>query len=147
MIFRKATKQDSDNLFRWRNDPETRANSINTAPVKREEHEGWLEKTLKNPNRLLFIAEEDRQAVGTMRADKLEDENGYEFSWTVAPEFRGRGLGKKMLLQAIGEVKSPILKAKIKKENIASIKMAQAAGFSQESEENGVLIWVLRRVI
>ena len=134
-------------LLRWRNDPETRANSLNTAEINREKHEAWLEKTLKNPDRLLFIVEEDGQAVGTMRADKLEDENGYELSWAVAPEFRDRGLGKKMLLQAVREVKSPILKAKIKKENIASIKMAQAAGFSQGPEENGVLVWALRRVI
>ena len=146
MRFRKATKEDSDNLFNWRNDQETRANSLNTAPVLREEHEAWLARTLKNPNRILFIIEEDGEAVGTIRADKLENENGYELSWTVAPEHRGKGIGKKMLFQAVKEVDSPVLKAKIKKENTASVKMAEATGFQKESEENSVSTWMLRRL-
>jgi len=145
MRFRKAAKEDSDNLFNWRNDPETRANSLNTAEVLREEHEAWLSRTLKNPNRILFIAEEKGEAVGTMRADRLEDEDGYELSWTVAPEHRGKGIGKKMLFQAIKEVDSSVLKAKIKKENLASIKMAEAAGFLYDGEKNGVSVWVFRR--
>ena len=77
MRFRKATKKDSENLFNWRNDPETRAESLNTAPVLREAHEAWLARTLKNPNRLLFIAEEDNEAVGTKRADKFGEKEGY----------------------------------------------------------------------
>jgi len=146
MKFRKAIETDSENLFNWRNDPETRSNSLNTAPVLREEHEAWLARTLKNPKRVLFIVEEEDEAVGTMRADKLEDEDGYELSWTVAPAARGRGVGKRMLIQAIsGEIDAPVFKAVIKSENIASIKMAQAAGFKQESEEKGVLVWYLRR--
>ena len=146
MRFRKATEKDSENLFNWRNDPETRAESLNTAPVLREAHEAWLARTLKNPKRILFIVEEENEAVGAMRADKLENEDGYELSWTVAPNVRGRGVGKQMLIQAIsGEINAPVFKAVIKRENIASIKMAQAAGFKQESEEKGVLVWYLRR--
>mgnify|MGYP001605594166 CR=1 FL=1 len=145
MRFRKAEKKDSEMLLRWRNDPATRANSLNTAEVKHEEHEVWLEKTLKNSGRILFIAEENGIPVGTMRADKLENEDGYELSWAVALEHRGKGMGKKILVQSVGEINSPVLKAKIKKENIASIKMAEYAGFSQDGEENGVLIWTLRR--
>lgn len=147
MMLRKAAKKDSEMLLCWRNDSETRANSLNTNPVGQEEHDAWLDKTLQNPDRLLFIAEEDGEPVGTMRADKLSEENGYELSWSVAPEFRGRGLGKKMLTQAVENFKGVNLKAIIKKENIASIKMAEAAGFKQESEEKGILVWVLRRVI
>lgn len=145
MIFRKATKQDSDILFEWRNDPETKANSSNTGLIKRDEHEAWLDKTLQNPNRILFIVEENREAVGTMRADKLSEEDSYELSWTVAPEARGRGLGKKMLMQGVENFKGSNLKAVIKKENIASIKMAEFAGFTKESEEDGVSVWMLRR--
>src|SRR3989344_251084 len=146
MRFRKATEKDSENLFNWRNDPETRAESLNTAPVLREAHEAWLARALKNPKRILFIVEEENEAVGAMRADKLENEDGYELSWTVAPNVRGRGVGKQMLIQPIsGEINAPVFKAVIKRENIASIKMAQAAGFKQESEEKGVLVWYLRR--
>lgn len=145
MSFRKAAKNDSEMLLRWRNDPETRDNSLNTGIVRPEEHEAWLDKTLKNPNRILFVVEENGQAVGTMRADKLDAGDGYELSWTVAPEFRGRGIGKKMLLHAVGKFNNSNLKAVIKKENIASIKIAQAAGFKQESEENGIPVWMLYR--
>lgn len=143
MTFRKATEKDSEMLLRWRNDIETRTTSLQMEMVKPEEHEAWLEKTLRNPNRLLWIVEEDGQAMGTMRVDTLDGQNGYELSWTVAPEFRGRGLGKRMLMQAVDNYKGVPLKAVIKKNNIASIKMAQAAGFKEVSEKDGIGVWMI----
>ena len=102
---RPATLADAELLFVWRNDPLTRQQSIHTEPVVWESHLAWLETSLQNPDRWLFIAEQAVPAMqapvvlGTVRADKLAEV--YELSWTVAPEQRGKGWGKKMVAALI----------------------------------------------
>lgn len=102
---RPATIADAELLFAWRNDPLTRAQSIHTEPVVWERHLAWLQASLQNPDRQLFIAEQVLPAeqatvvLGTVRADKVA--KAYELSWTVAPEQRGEGWGKKMVAALI----------------------------------------------
>jgi len=102
---RPVTIEDAELLFIWRNDPLTRAQSIHTEPVVWENHLDWLETSLQTPDRQLFIAEQALPAeqttvvLGTVRADKLAEV--YELSWTVAPEQRGKGWGRKMVAALI----------------------------------------------
>lgn len=86
---RPATTQDADLLLEWRNDPETRKASHNTAEVQRDEHISWLSRTLNNPNRRLYVAEENGAPVGTVRADLSE--GVWELSWTVSQTREGEG--------------------------------------------------------
>ena len=97
---RDAVLSDDRDLFRWRNDPETRVWSRDTSDVSWDEHLAWLKSTLRSPNRRLLIAENERGAVGTVRLDLLD--GAWEMSWTVAPEHRGKGVGA-----AIVELRSP----------------------------------------
>ena len=105
---RPATIADAQLLFAWRNDPLTRTQSIRTQPVEWESHLAWLAASLQNPDRQLFIAEQAlpvEQAtvvLGTVRADKMDEE--YELSWTVAPEQRGNGWGRKMVAALIDQL-------------------------------------------
>ena len=39
---RKATEADSKLYFHWANDPETRANSINTSEIEWKDHLIWF---------------------------------------------------------------------------------------------------------
>ena len=103
---RPATLEDAQCLFRWRNDPLTRAQSLQQQPVEWEAHLQWLQASLQNPDRQLYIAESAAQdssgqspVLGTVRADKSAEE--YELSWTVAPEQRGKGWGRKMVAALI----------------------------------------------
>ena len=144
MTLRQANLEDAKILLDWRNDPETRVNSINMEEVLWENHLPWLEKTLKNPSRLLFVAEEDGSPVGTVRADMSEDGKESELSWTVAPTWRGKGIGKKMVSFILEEIflKGKTLKAEIKEKNIPSIKIAEALGFQKEREiSEGLSMW------
>ncbi len=152
MNFRPATIEDARMLFDWRNDQQTRANSLTTDEVVWESHLQWLEKSLKNPHRKILIAEKDGVAIGTVRADGLlgnpaSDGGTVELSWTVAPSERGKGLGREMVVAAAEMFLSQIssgeqLVAKIKMQNTASIKIAEAAGFVSVSEDEGVGIWI-----
>lgn len=146
-MLRKATKEDSQRLFDWRNDAETRQQSLNIASVEWSTHKHWLAKTLVNPDRQLFIFEEDGAPAGTCRIDR-ETENGrevFELSWTIAPEQRGKGLGRKMLgeLLALETLQGKLVKAVIKSDNLASVKMVEKFGFCFERNEKGVDIWFL----
>lgn len=133
---RSATIKDIALLLEWRNDPQTRISSHKTNEIKEEEHRAWLIKTLNNPNRKLYIAEENKIPIGTVRADYFE--GIYELSWTVAPSFRNQGIGKKMVAFLANQIKEPI-RAEIKKDNIASICIAKHAGMKYYRQDNGIL--------
>jgi RimJ/RimL family protein N-acetyltransferase len=139
IILRSATIQDADLLLEWRNDPETRKASHNTAKVQRDEHISWLSRTLNNPNRRLFVAEEDGVPVGTVRADLSE--GVWELSWTVAPNARRRGVAKRMVALLAYQISDPI-RAEVKAGNLASARIAEHAGMKFDREANGVLHYV-----
>ena len=89
-----------------------------------------------NPDRKLYIAEEDGISVGTVRSDWAE--NAYTLSWTVAPEARGKGIGKSMVSLFVKQTTEAI-RAEVKVENLASIKIAQEAGMVLDYTKNGVM--------
>lgn len=138
LTFRLATIKDAKLLLEWRNDPETRNQSINTEEVLLERHIEWLEKSLINPNRKLLIAMVGEEPVGTVRLD-VEGTRA-ELSWTVAPSARGRGLGTLMVQKAVKTFNRPLL-ALIKPSNLASIKIAEKAGFRKKSENQEITEW------
>jgi RimJ/RimL family protein N-acetyltransferase len=133
---RPATIQDAEMLLQWRNDPETRSGSHNSAEVEREEHIVWLTKTLNDKCRRLFVAEENGVPVGTVRVDLAD--GAYQLSWTVAPNARGRGVAKRMVALLASETLQPI-RAEIRTGNAASIRVAEYAGMTYHGESEGVL--------
>ena len=146
MKLRKAKIEDAKILLEWRNDPLTRENSINADEILWENHLAWLSKTLNNPYRTLFIAEDDSGIpVGTIRTDK-EGANTYELSWTIAPEYRGKGFGREMVVAILGEnfLKNKKIRAQIRENNIPSIKIVKSLGFNLKTkDDDGLTEWVL----
>jgi len=142
MNFRKATIEDAELLLVWRNDPETRAASRNMGIIKLEDHRVWLAGVIQNPRRYLFIAEVGKTPVGTIRAD--DGERGTELSWTVAPEARGQGHGKRMLAEFLRHscLAGEEVWAEIKTDNPASVKMVAGLGFAFVGREGDLEKWV-----
>lgn len=135
---RPVSIDDADMLLDWRNDPETRKFSVNMAKVKKKNHLLWLVGILNCRHRKIFIAEYNGSPVGTVRSDYHE--NFHELSWTIAPNARGKGLGKKMVAKFAGTIEEPIL-AKIKKGNDASIHIAEYAGMTFEKKKKKFLYY------
>ncbi len=130
MHFRPVTPNDADMLLAWRNDPITRKNSRNSREIAVEEHQAWLKKKPR-----LYIAEQDMRPVGSIQATICE--NGTELSWTVAPEQRGKGLGKQMVVQFAQEIiPKETIYAVIEEGNIASEHIASALGLHKTEAEN-----------
>ena len=142
-----ATMADADRLLAWRNDPQTRAASHHGGQVNSVDHRAWLQRALKNPDRQLWLAWLGDQAIGTVRADRAPstvradragDTARTTLSWTIAPDWRGRGLGGAMLRLAVAHCPGP-LHAEVKADNLASARMAEAAGLVLDSEVSGTL--------
>jgi RimJ/RimL family protein N-acetyltransferase len=120
MKLRPATLDDAELLFQWRNDPTTIAMSFGSKGVTWGEHLGWLSRRLADQAPLYIFEDNQHRPVGTARID------GDELSYTIAPEFRGRGLAVLMLSWV--RIKHGRLKCLIKPVNIASIMAARKAG-------------------
>lgn len=136
IMLRHASKEDSEFLLNCRNDIQSRAASLDINEITIEKHCLWLDKLLSNPNRNLFIAVHNGISVGSARADKFECRT--ELSWAVASFARGAGLGREIVKELSTIITGPIY-AKIKKENLASIRIAKSIGMVLEAEVNGIL--------
>lgn len=119
MKLRAATMEDARLLFDWRNDEETRKQSRNAGVLEFDSHCKWLATQIVEGLAPLIALDPD--PVGTVRIAKSG-----EMSWTVAPEKRGQGYGTKMVKLAARRAENPW--AEIKEDNIASRKIAEAAG-------------------
>lgn len=136
--FRLAEIQDSGDLFKWRNDPQTRKNSIHTELISWDSHQNWFQLSLQNPNRKIYIASVDLQKIGMLRMDQKTEYT--ELSWCLDPAFRGKGFGRKMLLDFVSEQKKTFV-ARIRSNNIASIKIAESVGFRLNTQIDDILIF------
>lgn len=133
--------RDADHLLEWRNDPVTRASCICTDEVPRESHMDWLRRSLASKDRALYIAMLDMSRAGTVRLDYGDRT---EISWTVAPAFRGRGIGKAMVSLIVESLTGPIF-ALIKAENTQSQRIALAAGLALTAANGGILEFTAER--
>ncbi len=133
---RPARLDDAGLLFAWRVDPGTRAASHRTGALQFDDHLSWLRRSLADPNRQILVAERDGLPVATVRAELSG--GVWELSWTVAPEQRGRGVGRAVVATLARRIRDPIM-AEIKVNNIASRRIAEHAGMRLVHEENGIL--------
>jgi RimJ/RimL family protein N-acetyltransferase len=135
VTLRLASVADRDRLRRWRNDPQTRANSRQSHIVSSAEHRDWLNAVLADRGRHLYIAQVNGRAVGTVRADL--EAGVRKLSWTVAPGQRGKGFGKAMVAAVARRLAGP-LGAEVKTGNSASVRIAMSAGLTLEREADGI---------
>lgn len=140
MILKAAEMDDWQLLLDWRNDIDTRKNSHDKNIVDESNHKSWLKNVIDNPNRQLFIAYQNGFPIGTLRADFDSQIDGHELSWTVAPLARGKGYGKRMVLQLANHINGNV-RAEIKDGNTSSIKIAEAVGMRFKEKKAGVLYY------
>lgn len=133
---------DAADLLRWRNNEQSRLQSRNVAEVDLEDHLRWLAHVLGDPDRRLLIAECNGRKVGSVRLDS--GPTGEEWSWSLAPEIRGRGLGRLMLAAATEASRQRPCLAWIRRDNIASERIAAATGFALTAEaDTDLRLWRL----
>lgn len=132
---RRATKEDANLLYEWRNDEATRRYSFNQDKVTFSSHLDWFTDSLANPDRCILIAENDTLPIGVFRFDKIE--SSLEVSIYLDPALHGQGYGTRILETGIEYVKAHYpeitkLSGKILAGNVASKKAFLKAGFFEE---------------
>ena len=130
---RRATLEDCRRIWEWRNELKARQASFNTKPIDYAEHEGWYRRALQNPDTALcVILNETHLAIGYVRIETKMPEASIHIS--LDPMERGKGYGVSAIRSAceyalrmpgVGKVT-----ALVKKENLASRKVFEKAGFS-----------------
>jgi len=137
VTLRPADESDSSNLWEWRNDAATRAASLDTRHVTWADHRRWLAASLRNSKRLILVATDESQTkVGMVRFD-FGHTKAAMVSITVAPEWRGRGVGRVLLRDAIELVRMNRLceefTAQVRANNGPSISIFEGEGFVRVS--------------
>ena len=127
---RNIKNDDAQILYIWATDPLTRANSFNSQHIKWEDHLIWLKKKLNDPLTFMYLLLSENKPVGTVNFTKRE--KAATIGVAVAPEFRGKGFGAKIIKTASHKYQSnnnDNILAYIKKENIASLQVFKKAGY------------------
>jgi RimJ/RimL family protein N-acetyltransferase len=142
---RAATPADRQRTWAWRNDPDTRAASLDSEAIPWETHVRWFADALARGDRKLFVVEAGGEAAGTVRLD-ISGADG-TISIHLAREWRGRGLGTRALRAlaglAFGDLGIARLLASVKPDNHASLAAFAKAGFTRV--ESGTVVVLERR--
>ena len=137
IIPRKAVESDLELYFDWANDIDTRNNSFNSQTIDFQTHTSWFLRKIVDNNTLMLVFEnEDTIPVGQVRIEQKHEENIIGIS--IDKNFRGLGLAVQMLENTcklfFEEFDEKIIHAYIKKNNLASVKSFNKAGFQEEKE-------------
>jgi RimJ/RimL family protein N-acetyltransferase len=148
---RRASSRDGDTLFQWRNDPSARRQYLNSATVRRPEHDRWFARTLANPRCRIYLAEDAHgRPVGQFRLERCR--GGAEISVSVARQARGRGIGTLLVRRGAAVARRDLgvrrVVAYVRPDNVASAVAFLKAGyrFSRNSVRRGVRTYVFESV-
>ncbi len=151
---RRATRQDRERTFEWRNEPWFVSQSPSGKQIDWEDHAAWFSEVLDTELHLLSIVEsQDGTGMGTVRLDKTGIDRAIIAISLLRP-YVGKGLGVAVLgaACAAGFAHWPwlaFLHAYIRKDNQRSLRAFAKAGFTpalRKDEANFTLSeLVLRR--
>lgn len=129
--FRKANISDVDIIFNWANDPVVRKLSYNSEPIEYSKHVEWFNNKLNDNDSVFYVFENNtNEPIGLVRIEKSDNE--IIIGVSVDEKQRGKSYASKMLKLAADAYQSKNKKdihAYIKKDNFASIKSFENAGF------------------
>lgn len=136
LTLRPATLDDAQLLFDGRNAEAVRRWSLDTAAIEWPQHLNWLNASLRNPQRLLLIAEADDGAVGVLRYDLRGFEA--EVSLYLLEGRLGLGWGRALLARGEAFVREhwpqmTAITAQVLPGNRPSLNVFRDAGFTQSA--------------
>lgn len=140
-FLRKAESNlDALTLFDWANESSVRANSFNKNKISIIEHFKWFKDKISNDDSSIYILTDlYKSYIGQIRVDKINEY--FEIGFSISNEYRGKGLGNKIIQLLLNELGNVNYLAKVKKQNIASKKAFINNGFRIHLETEDVLIF------
>ena len=141
-VVRPARAEDALLAWCWRNDPMTRAASLNTAAIPWDDHVRWWNEKSAQKDCLILIAELDGTPSGIVRFDQMVDITQWRVSIALNPLARGHGLGGGILAAAIAcfsaQHPNAALIAEIRQDNLASRRVFEHNGFAADHSAGDV---------
>lgn len=140
IALRPANVGDTDDLFAWRNDPDTCAASRSTAAIRPDDHASWMKFNVSYgyPEHIVLIADSDVGPVGVVRFDADRgDVMTFDASITMAPKHRGMGFAEEVLSRGCHVMKDYRLNAEIRSWNRASRTIFERCGFDEVESRDG----------
>lgn len=133
---RLATADDAPVVWPWRNCESTRRYFFDPSPVSLDTHIEWWNRSLADSRRALLIGFSEERALGVVRFDFDSSESAV-ISIYLDPEMAGRGMGRALLFAGLNWLRgnhpeTSAVSAEILPENFASLRVFQAAGFSEQ---------------
>jgi UDP-2,4-diacetamido-2,4,6-trideoxy-beta-L-altropyranose hydrolase len=134
---RPAVAADEARLLEWANDPSTRRYAFSPARISPEGHAVWFAHRLGHPEdcRIFLLESDQGVAVGQVRFER--EDRAWVISYSVAPAFRGLGLGERVLTaglrQMAGIAPGDRVVGLVKPENLASVRIFQSLGFASRT--------------
>ena len=136
---KKVKRENWDILLEWRNNIETQKMSIVTRPVSKSEHFKYQAKIESNKDIEQYMFIHNNLYVGTIKSE-YSNKKHTTLSYTINPEFRGKGYGKLMMHLFLFKRKGVFL-CKVKETNFASIRMCEWNGFELKSKRDSILLY------
>lgn len=135
LAWRPVTLADTDLLWQWRDDPDTRQHSWHREPLDPRAHAAWMRRLLTSPYAHLWwqLALLTDLPVGVVRISLFTAPP--ELHITVAPAYRGVGVGTAML--ALAAIPQGTI-ARVAGTNPASLQAFAQAGWAEQEQ---VFVW------
>jgi UDP-2,4-diacetamido-2,4,6-trideoxy-beta-L-altropyranose hydrolase len=134
LLLRLATRDDLLPLWRLANDRAVRQFSLSPEPITLEEHTAWFQEKLAREETAIWVFDFHGLILATVRYDRVDPQTA-EVSLSVAPAFRRRGLGTKLLQRNLRLIRDRLgvkrLRAVVRQENIPSARIFAKSGFRQ----------------
>ena len=121
-------------LLEWANEESTVKSRFNNSLIKTDEHNKWFARAIENNDILHLIGSIDKNnKIGQIRFERWKY-NEATIDITIAKQWRGRGLGTKLLEMGVQSVKENwpeiiVFRSEIKMSNTASQKLFEKGGF------------------
>lgn len=125
-----ATIEDMKDVFDLSNDKLVRANSINTEQIKWENHQIWFKNKTNDENCIFYTLNSlNNGFIGYVRLDK--EDRKWVLTIHLLPNYRGKGLGSKILETICTLNSNKCIIALVKENNLASLKSFKKAKFRE----------------
>ena len=141
---RRASLKDAIFFYQLRTDINTQKNSFNQKKIKYSNHLKWFKKKIKNKKTILLVAFFNKSInIATIR---YETKKLFTYvSISIYRKFRNLGYGSRILKMSEKFIKKKlIIISKIKKNNIASIKIFKKNNYKLINNDN---TFVLMKII
>ncbi len=149
-IVREAAVPDAESILAFATMLFTTTDSVLTVAeefsITLEEERGFIQAHINSPTAILLVAVHNEQVIGLLNFNahpKVKMRHTGEFGVSIHPDYRGQGIGRKMIealinwAQGVKEIEKLILH--VMHTNTGAIKLYENLGFSTEGREVRVI--------